>query len=67
LPAKPLKILARLSTFATNSQQQCEKIIQLLIPYLIKNRKQSEVISLFAQTFLNNLYLLVIENRRRAK
>ena len=43
LPAKPLKILARLSCFATNSQQQCEKIIQLLVPYLIKNRKQSEV------------------------
>ena len=43
LPAKPLKILARLSCFATNSQLQCEKIIQLLIPYLIKNRKQAEV------------------------
>ena len=43
LPAKPLKILARLSCFATNSQQQCEKIIQLLVPYLIKNRKQTEV------------------------
>lgn len=42
LPTKPLKILARLSCFATNSQQQCEKIILLLIPYLIKNRKQTE-------------------------
>ncbi len=42
LPTKPLKILARISCFASNSQQQCEKIIQLLIPYLIKNRKQTE-------------------------
>ena len=42
LPAKPLKILARLSCFASNSQQQCEKIIQLLVPYLIRNRKQTE-------------------------
>ncbi len=42
LPTRPLKILARLSCFATNSQAQCEKIIQLLIPYLIKNRKQTE-------------------------
>ena len=46
LPSKPLKILARLSGFATNSQSQCEKIIQLLVPYLIKNRKQSEVFNL---------------------
>ena len=46
LPSKPLKILARLSGFATNSQAQCEKIIQLLVPYLIKNRKQSEVLNL---------------------
>jgi hypothetical protein len=43
LPAKPLKILARLSSFALNSKQQCEKIISIFIPYLIKNRKQSEV------------------------
>ncbi len=43
LPNKPLKILARLSCFATNSSQQCEKIIQLLTSYLIKNRKQAEV------------------------
>ena len=42
LPAKPLKILARLSCFATNSQEQSEKIIQLLIPYLVKNRRQTE-------------------------
>jgi len=43
LPSKPLKILARISCFATNSSQQCEKIIQLLTSYLIKNRKQTEV------------------------
>ncbi|CAF0910115.1 unnamed protein product [Brachionus calyciflorus] len=42
LPAKPLKILARISSFAANSQIQCEKIILLLIPYLLKNRTQSE-------------------------
>lgn len=42
LPAKPLKILSRISCFESNSQQQCEKIIHLLIPYLIKNRKQAE-------------------------
>lgn len=40
LPPKPLKILARISCFASNSKEQCEKIILLFIPYLIKNRKQ---------------------------
>ena len=43
LPPKPLKILARLSSFALNSKQQCEKIISIFIPYLVKNRKQTEV------------------------
>ncbi len=43
LPPTPLKILARLSSFAVDSKQQCEKIIRIFIPYLIKNRKQSEV------------------------
>jgi U3 small nucleolar RNA-associated protein 20 len=42
LPPKPLKILSRISGFASNSHQQCQRIILLLIPYLIKNRKQSE-------------------------
>ena len=55
LPSKPLKILARLSGFATNSQAQCEKIIQLLVPYLIKNRKQSEVFNFkLVNLFLKN-------------
>ena len=43
LPSKPLKVLSRLSTFAANSKQQCEKMITLFIPYLIKSRKQTEV------------------------
>lgn len=42
LPSRPLKILARISSFASNSQSQCEKIILLLVPYLVKNRTQSE-------------------------
>ena len=42
LPSKPLKILSQMSSFAVNSKQQSEKIISLFIPYLVKNRKQSE-------------------------
>ncbi len=43
LPSKPLKVLAHMGYFAfENSQEQCEKIIRLFIPYLVKNRKLSE-------------------------
>ena len=35
LPQTPLKISARLSSFAMDSKQQCEKIIRIFIPYLI--------------------------------
>lgn len=55
LPTKPLKILARLSCFASNSAQQCEKIIQLLTSYVIKNRKQSEEIEINILDSINNL------------
>lgn len=52
LPSKPLKILSRLSSFADNSMKQCEKITQLLIPYLVKNRKQSEVQNLLGYFYI---------------
>lgn len=53
LPPKPLKILARLSSFALNSNEQCEKLISLFVPYLIKNRKQSEVSEIQTLTKFN--------------
>ena len=42
LPSKPLKILARLSSFASASANplQCEKIVQLLTVYLVKNHNK---------------------------
>ena len=55
LPSKPLKVLARLSCFASNSSQQCEKIIRLLTSYLVKNRKQSEEIEINILDSINNL------------
>ncbi len=43
LPTKPLKVLAHMGYFAyDNSQEQCQKIIHLFIPYMVKNRKLSE-------------------------
>lgn len=55
LPSKPLKILARISCFASESQTQCERIIQLLIPYLIKNRKESEETEINILNSINHL------------
>ena len=67
LPPKPLKILARLSSFAVNSKQQCEKIIRIFIPYLIKNRKQSEVSASFFFALNLKVSLIVFLFKRKTK
>lgn len=60
LPTRPLKILARISCFASESNTQCERIIQLLVPYLIKNRKESEEAEI---NILNSINHLIIQVR----